>query len=237
MAAESLGIPLEKIHLVASDTAQAENSGSTSASRLTFMAGNSILGAAKEALVKWHDEERPAYGEYVYYPPKTTPLDRETGKSEPNFAYGYVAEAVDLEVDTETGQVWLKKVICADDVGRAINPEQVEGQIEGSVVQAAGYGILENFIQAGGQVLTDTFSTYLIPTVLDIPDRVESIILEVADPIGPFGARGMGEMPFLPLVPAVTAGIHSATGKWLDRFPYTPERVLFELYPDLADSE
>lgn len=226
MAADAVGVSMEKVQLIASDTATTENSGSVSASRMTFMSGNSIRGAAEAALEKWKNEERPAIATYTYYPPRTTPYDVETGKSEPNFAYGYVAEAVEVEVDTETGQVRLLNVICTDDVGRAVNPLQVQGQVEGAVVQAAGYAILENFVQKDGYSLTNTFSTYLIPTVLDIPDQVESDILEYADPIGPFGARGMGEMPYLPLVPAVTAAIHDAIGVWIYEFPLTPERVL-----------
>ena len=119
----------------------------------------------------------------------------------------------------------LLEVLCADDVGRAVNPQQVQGQIEGAVVQAAGYAILENFVHQKGYVQTPHLSTYLIPTVLDIPDQVRSIILEYPDPIGPWGARGMGEMPYLPLTPAVTAAVHDATGIWFDEFPLTPERV------------
>jgi len=229
MAAEALGLPLEKVELVAADTAVTKNSGSVSASRMTFMAGNAIRGAAEKALEAWKNEERPARAEFQYRPPRTTPYDPETGKSEPNFAYGYVAEAVEVEVDVETGQVRLVNVICADDVGKAVNPQQVQGQVEGAVVQAAGYAILENFIQQDGQVLTKTLSTYLIPTILDIPEKVESIILEYADPRGPWGARGMGEMPYLPLAPAVGAAIRNAIGKWFDQFPYTPERILFGL--------
>lgn len=229
MAAEALGLPLEKVELVAADTAVTKNSGSVSASRMTFMAGNAIRGAAEKAVEAWKNEERPARAEFQYRPPRTTPYDPETGKSEPNFAYGYVAEAVEVEVDVETGQVRLVNVICADDVGKAVNPQQVQGQVEGAVVQAAGYAILENFIQQEGQVLTKTLSTYLIPTILDIPEKVESIVLEYADPRGPWGARGMGEMPYLPLAPAVGAAIRNATGKWFDQFPYTPERILFGL--------
>jgi CO/xanthine dehydrogenase Mo-binding subunit len=225
MAAEALGLPFEKVELIASDTASSLNSGSVSASRMTFMAGNAIRGAAKEALQKWQNEERPAIATYKYIPPKTTPYDPETGKAEPNFAYGYVAEAVLSEVDIETGEVTLKKVICANDVGQAINPQQVQGQIEGAVVQAAGYGILENYIQKNGHTFTSKLSTYLIPTVLDIPEEVESIILEYPDPIGPWGARGMGEMPYLPLVPAITASVHDAIGIWFNEFPLTAERV------------
>jgi CO/xanthine dehydrogenase Mo-binding subunit len=226
MAAEALELPIEKTRLVVSDTATTGDSGSASASRMTFMAGNAILGAAEIALKKWRDEERPAIGTYQYRPPKTTPYEPETGKSEPNFAYGYVAEVAEVEVDIETGHVRLLRVWCADDVGTAVNPQLVQGQIEGAVVQAQGYAILENFVQQGGRTLTPYLSTYLIPTVLDVPQEVNSLILECPDPIGPFGARGMGEMPYLPLAPAVMAAVHDATGVWFDDFPLTPDRVL-----------
>lgn len=226
MAAEALGLPIEKIELVLSDTATSLFAGSASASRLTFMAGNSIKGAASLVLEKWKNEERPAIAEYVYKPPKTSMYDPETGKSEPNFAYGYVAEAVEVEVDTETGQISLNNIICADDVGKAVNPLIVQGQIEGAVVQAAGYAIMENYIQEQGVPKTTKLSTYLIPTVLDIPKNVDSLILEYEDPIGPWGARGMGEMPYMPLTPAIIDGVHDATGIWFDDFPLTAERVL-----------
>ena len=225
-AAETLGISLEQVELVVSDTAVTDNSGSVSASRMTFMAGNAIKGACELALLKWQSEERPAIATYQYRPPKTTPYDPQTGKCEPNFAYGYVAQAVAVQVDTETGEIHLKEVISANDVGQAINPQQVQGQIEGAVVQAAGYTVTENFIQKDGYVLTDKLSNYLIPTVLDVPDQVQSLILEYADPIGPYGARGVGEMPFLSLAPAIIAAVHDATGVWFHEFPLTPERVL-----------
>ncbi len=226
MAAEALKVPMEKIHLVVSDTASTPQSGSASASRMTFMAGNAIKGAAEKALEKWANEERPATATFEYRPPKTTPLDPQTGKSEPNFAYGYVAEAIETEVDIETGEVRLLNVICVDDVGHAVNPSLVKGQIEGAVVQAAGYGILENFVQKNSQVLTRYLSTYLIPTIVDIPDQVQPEILEFPDPIGPWGARGMAEMPFLSLVPAIADAVHHATGVWYDAFPLVPERIL-----------
>jgi CO/xanthine dehydrogenase Mo-binding subunit len=226
MASEALGVPMEKIELAVADTAFTGDSGSSSASRMTFMAGNAIRGAAQLALEKWRDEDRPAIAEFKYQPPPTTQIDPVTGKGMPNFAYGYVAETVVLEVDTESGEVRILKVICTDDVGKAINPQQVEGQIEGAVVQAGGYGLIENFIQQDGHVTTDKLSTYLIPTILDVPEMVESVILEFADEHGPFGARGMAEMPFIPLVPAIAAAFHDATGVWMDSFPLTPERVL-----------
>ena len=227
MAAEAVGVPLDKVRLDPSDTASSEDSGSASASRMTFMAGHAIRGAVEAAMVKWQDEDRPAIAKYQYRPPPTTPYDPETGHSEPNFAYGYVAEAATVEVDTETGAVRILNVVCADDVGRAVNPQGVRGQIEGGVVQAAGYAILEDFQQEGGEVQSGLMSTYLIPGILDIPEQVRSIILEYSDPGGPWGVRGMAEMPFIPLTPAIVAAVHDAVGVWFDEFPLTPERVLW----------
>ncbi len=226
MTAEAAGVPIEMVELITADSIETDNSGSVSASRMTFMAGNAVKGAAERALEKWQAEERPAISRYQYRPPATTPYDPVTGECDPNFAYGYVAQAVDLEVDTETGQIRLLDVISANDVGKAINPQQVVSQVEGAVVQATGYVVLEKFVQKDGYVLTPHLSTYLIPGVLDIPDHVRSVVLEYADPIGPFGARGMGEMPYIPLAPAITAALHDATGVWFDDFPLTPERVL-----------
>jgi CO/xanthine dehydrogenase Mo-binding subunit len=193
---------------------------------MTFMAGNAIRGAAELALKMWEDEDRPVVADYNYSPPPTTPFDKNTGEAMPNFAYGYVAETVEVEVDTDTGEIKIINVLCANDVGKALNPQQIVGQIEGAIVQAAGYTMMENFITEGGYIKTDKFSTYLIPTILDIPDRVESEILEFSDAEGPWGARGMGEMPYIPFAPAVTAAIHQATGVWFDSFPLTPEKVL-----------
>jgi CO/xanthine dehydrogenase Mo-binding subunit len=226
IAAETLGFPVEKIELIVSDTAFTGDSGSASASRMTFMAGNSIKGACELAKDKWAAEERPAIAIYQYRPPRTTPFDPQSGKSEPNFAYGYVAQGVTLEIDNETGLIEILEVISVNDVGHAVNPQMVQGQIEGGIVQATGYGILENFIQRDGYVLTNMLSNYLIPTVYDVPGVVKSVILEYEDPIGPYGARGMAEMPFMPLVPAIVAAIHNATGVWFTEFPLTPERIL-----------
>jgi CO/xanthine dehydrogenase Mo-binding subunit len=193
---------------------------------MTFMAGNAIKGAAEAALKKWQAEERPATAEYTYLAPQTTHFDEETGYSTPNFSYAYSAEAVDVDVDTETGHVKLIRVVVADDVGKAINPDLVIGQIEGAVVQAQGYALMEDMKMSGGRVLTDQLSNYLLPTIVDIPRQVDSVMVEVADPNGPWGARGLGEIPFLPLAPAIAAAIHDATGVWIDEFPFTPERVL-----------
>ncbi len=226
IAADAVGVPFEKVKIVASDTAHHESSGSASASRLTFMSGNAIVGAAELALNAWQSEERPAIGEYTYRPPATTPYDPETGYGTPNFTYGYVAQAVEVEVDIETGQIDVLRVINASDVGKAINPKLIEGQIEGGVAQALGYSLMEYLVSEEGRIKNPYFSTYLIPTVLDMPLEVKSLILEYPDPIAPFGARGMAEMPMLPLLPAIAAAIHDATGIWLNNQPFTPDKVV-----------
>ena len=226
MAAEAAGVSFDRVQIVASDTATSESSGSASASRLSFMSGNAISGAAEIALQKWKNEERPAKGEFIYRPPPTTAMDPETGQSNPNFAYGYVAEAVEVEVDIETGQVQLLEVVCANDVGKVINPQQLEGQIEGAIVQAQGYALMEYLVSRDGKILNPYLSTYLIPTSLDVPPKVKSVVLEHPDPVGPWGVRGMAEMPFLPLAPAIAAAIHDATGVWVDSQPFTAQKVV-----------
>jgi CO/xanthine dehydrogenase Mo-binding subunit len=226
MAADFAKIQLEKIELEVSDTATSGSSGSASASRLTFMSGNAIKGAVEQALQKWEKGERPAKATFIYWAPKTSPLDPEDGSCMPNFSYGYVAEQVDVEVNTQTGKVRLINVFCADDVGKAINPQQVKGQIEGAIVQAAGYTLLEKFVQKDGFVKSDSLATYLIPTIMDIPQSTISIIVEEADPIGPAGARGMAEMPYIPLAPAIASAVHDATGVWFNRFPLDEETIL-----------
>ena len=227
MAAEALGIPLEQVRLQLADTATSPgSSGSVSASRMTFMAGNAIRGAAEAALEKWAREERPAVAEHTYLAPKTTTFDPQTGHGAPNVSYGYVAEAVEVTVDTETGELRILRVVCADDVGKAVNPTMIEGQIEGGVAQAVGWATCENFITDEGRVLTPRLSNYLIPTVRDVPERVDSVIVEYPSPLGPWGVRGMGEMPFLPLAPALVAAVHDVTGAWIDELPLTAERLL-----------
>ncbi len=229
MTAEAVGVPIQCVKIIAADTAETMTSGSVSASRMTFMAGNAVRGAAKLALEAWNNEDRPAIGRFQYRPPKTTPYDPMTGKSEPNFAYGYVAQAVEVEVDVETGFVRVLRVVNASDVGRAINPQQVQGQIEGAVVQAVGYALMEHLVSIEGKIRNPFLSTYLIPTVLDVPVEVKSVILEYPDPIGPFGARGMAEMPFIPIAPAIAAAVHDATGVHFNEIPLTPDRVVAKL--------
>lgn len=226
MAAMAIGIDYERVETVYSDTASTGDSGSASASRLTWMSGNSILGAVEEATKKWNDGERPARGEFRFVPPPTQTLDPVTGAGQPNFTYGYVAEVVDLSVDIETGHIRVDRVICANDVGKIINRVLVEGQVEGAIVQAHGYTITEDLQVRDARITNPRLSTYLIPGIDDIPAEIRTILLEHPDPLGPWGARGMAEMPLVPYAAAVVAALHDATGVWFHQLPLTPSRVL-----------
>jgi CO/xanthine dehydrogenase Mo-binding subunit len=225
IAAEVLGIDPARVTLRVDHSDITDSSGSSSASRMSFMAGNAIQGAAHQALAAWENEERPARAEFTFRPRPTTAYARETGESDPNITYGYCAQVADVAVDLDTGHVTVKRLISVNDVGRAINPQQVEGQIEGAVAQAVGWTLLEEFVQENGKTLTPHLSTYLIPGVLDVVEEIVPVILEYPDPQGPLGARGMAEMPFIPTAPAIAAAIHDATGVWIDRLPFTPPRV------------
>jgi CO/xanthine dehydrogenase Mo-binding subunit len=226
MAADALGLSMDKIELISSDTGLVKDAGSVSASRMTFFIGNAIKEGAEEALARWANEERPVHLDHTYLPHQTTPPDPETGQCDPNVAYAYTAQAAEVVVDMETGQVKIDKIYCAIDVGKAINPQQVVGQIQGGLVQSVGYAVMENFVEKDGRVLTPSLSTYMVPTVLDIPSEMNIIVLEIPDPRGPWGARGLGEVMNMCLAPAVTAALHDATGIWFDHFPLVPEEVL-----------
>lgn len=227
IAAEALGLPPDKISMITDDSSEVPNAGSASASRMTLMGGRAVHDAALAALARWHeDEERPAVATVQYRPPATSTLDPTTGAGRPNYCYGYVAQAVEVQVNTLTGQVQVLAIISVHDVGKAINRQQVEGQIEGCLAQALGYALLEHFQVRDGKILTPYFSNYLLPTVLDMPTVIVPVIMELADPNGPYGARGMSEMALVPLAPAIAAAIHDATGAWLTQQPMTPERVL-----------
>ncbi|MEM9200409.1 MAG: xanthine dehydrogenase family protein molybdopterin-binding subunit [Actinomycetota bacterium] len=226
IAADATGVELDLVDGHFSDTATSGDPGSASASRLTFMAGNSILGAAEEAEKAWRDGSRPARGFFRYTPPPTEALDADTGTGAPNFCIGYLAQCVEVTVDIDTGHIRVDRVTSTHDVGAAINPRLVQGQIEGAVVQAHGYTLSEDLQLVDGFITNPRFSGYLIPGIGDIPLEVDSQILEFADPLGPFGARGVAEMPFIAYAPALIAAVHDATGVWFDSFPLTPSRVL-----------
>jgi CO/xanthine dehydrogenase Mo-binding subunit len=225
IAVHELGIQPDQVEICASDTSLSQDAGAAAASRLTYFAGNAVKLAAEKALRDWQDESRPAVGEARWESPATTSPDPETGACIDNVSYSFAAQAVKGEVDLETGLVHLDEVIAAQDVGKAINPKKIEGQIEGAVVQAQGWSLLEDFAVDKGMILADNLRTYLVPTVLDIPNQISSIQIERPDPIGPYGVRGVGEIPFVPLAPAVIAAIKNATGLWFNHLPLKPEEL------------
>jgi CO/xanthine dehydrogenase Mo-binding subunit len=224
IAAETLSLPLEAVVMITDSSAEAPNTGSVSASRMTLMGGRAVKDACELALRNLATTGVPS-ATVQFKPPATTELD-ELGQGTPHYCYGYVAQAVEVEVDITTGEVAVLNVVSVNDVGRAINRQQVEAQIEGCVAQAIGYALTEDFRIKNGRILTPHFSNYLLPTALDVPAQIYSVIMETPDPQGPFGARGMSEMPLVPFGAAVASAIHHATGAWVSDMPFTPERVL-----------
>src|SRR5262249_3704463 len=238
IAAETLGLALERVQMITDDSAEAPNAGSASASRMTLMGGQAVRQACLAARVHWSaSEDYHGVATYQFHPSATTPLDPVSGAGRPNYCYGYAAQAVEVEVNTLTGQVQVLRVISVHDVGRAINRQQVEGQIEGCLAQALGYALLEHFQVSGGKVLTPSFSTYLLPTVLDMPSEIVPVVLELADPNGPYGPRAVAGLALRPFAPAVAMAIHDATGVWLSQQPMTPERVLAALKAQSTEGE
>jgi len=153
------------------------------------------------------------------FDPPITPLD-ENGQGTPYAVFGFGAHMAEIEVDAELGTVRVLQVIAAHDVGRAINPTLIEGQIEGGVAQGLGMALMEEWFPGKGENLHD----YLIPTVGDIPP-VESILIEDPSSIGPFGAKGIGEQAVIPTAPAILNAIHDAVGVRIPKTPATPDRV------------
>jgi len=158
------------------------------------------------------------------YDPPTKPLD-ENGQGVPYALYGYAAQLAILDVDTRLGVVKLKKFIAAHDVGKAINPTLAEGQIQGGIAQGVGLALMEEFIPGRTENLHD----YLIPTIGDIPP-IESILVEVPDSNGPFGAKGLGEHVLIPTAPSVLNAIAHASGARVTELPATPDKVLAAMH-------
>ena len=235
IAAETLGVSLEQVEMAPLDTAVVPNAGSASASRHVYVSGNAVMRVCQIAKAKWEDLLRAETGEmhleaeHTYHTRSaraTTTYDPETGQCDPHITYGYATQIALVEVDTETGEVEVLKLWAAQDLGRVVNPGMAIGQIGGGVHMGLGYALMEEFIQEEGLVRTPSFAEYQIPTVLDMPREIVPLIVEVAEPTGPYGAKGLGEMTTLPTAPAVISAIHDATGGWITALPATPEKVL-----------
>jgi CO/xanthine dehydrogenase Mo-binding subunit len=164
-------------------------------------------------------------GSGTFNPQTPEELDPETGAGIPYGAYSYATQLVEVEVDTETGEFEVLRVVAAHDVGRAVNPMNIEGQIEGGIVMGLGYAAMEEMVlDEGGHLLTTDFRTYLLPTALDTPS-MESIIVEEPEPSGPFGAKGMGELSLCPTAAAMINAVYDAVGVDITSLPITAEKI------------
>jgi aldehyde oxidoreductase len=255
IAADALGVPAASLRLVAGDTDLTADAGKTSASRQTFVSGNAAklagedlrkqilrLGNVGDGAVLAFGRGRVTLrdgaaeraidltalaavsGDDVLmgtgsYDPPTTPLDAN-GQGIPYATYAFAAQMAEVEVDVELGTVKVLRIIAAHDVGRAVNPQQVEGQIHGGIAQGLGLALMEEFIPGRNENLHD----YLIPTIGDVPE-IECLLIEDAEPLGPYGAKGIGEPALVPTAPAIFNAIHHATGVRLRHAPATPDRV------------
>ena len=256
ICADALGMPLAQFTLIGADTDLTPDCGKTSGSRQTYVTGSAALRAGQtlrkrilkmsnmglqaklslesDTLVvsKGSETRRIVLSDLVAdgngyvlsaeetYDPPTRPLD-ENGQGAPYAVYGYGAQLVELSVDMSLGTVKVHKITAAHDVGRIINPQLAEGQVEGGIAQGLGLALMEEFIPGRTENLHD----YLIPTTGDMP-QIETILLEVPDPEGPMGAKGLGEHVLIPTAPAILNAIRHATGALVTQLPALPHRVL-----------
>ncbi|OGQ11112.1 MAG: hypothetical protein A2026_19965 [Deltaproteobacteria bacterium RBG_19FT_COMBO_46_12] len=162
-----------------------------------------------------------------FYDPTNENLDREF-KGNLSVTYAYGTHGVEVEVDKETGQVKILRYVAAHDVGRAINPMLLEGQVYGGATQGIGYALTERLILQNGKVMNPNFLDYKMLTAKDVP-KIETIVIETDDPFGPFGAKGIGEPGLVPTAPAIANAIYDAVGVRIKDLPITPEKVLAAL--------
>jgi CO/xanthine dehydrogenase Mo-binding subunit len=156
-----------------------------------------------------------------FFDPETTRLDPKTGQGIPYATYAFATHLAEVEVDTETGKVKVNRIVACHDVGKALHPKNVEGQITGGVAMGLGFALMEEFIPEE----TSSFITYLIPTAKDVPDVIP-ILVEDKEPSGPFGAKGVGEPALIPTAPAILNAIADALGQRIYHLPANLERVL-----------
>jgi CO/xanthine dehydrogenase Mo-binding subunit len=161
--------------------------------------------------------------------PEATPLDPDTGEGKAYATYSFGTHVAAVQVDVETGEVQVTKFAAFNDVGRAINPTGVEGQIEGGLTTGLGYALMEELIVEEGRIQNPDFAQYLIPTSLDTPDDISVRVVEEAEPSGPFEAKGVGEPASIPTAPAILNAIHDACGVWITEAPAVSERVFWTL--------
>ena len=240
MAGDALGVPAESVEVAQPDTSVVPDSGPTVASRTAMVVGRLVIEASRrlrdqvEAVTG-----RPfadSYREYARtrghlrvdqkfepYPGEGFDDATYTGDAYP--AFGWAACVAEVDVDLDTCEVTVRKVVAVDDVGRVIHRVLAEGQVEGGTLQAIGYGTIEEIKLQDGRYLNDRLATYIIPTAMDAP-RIETILVEAPYSGSPHGAKGVGELPMDVGAPAVVAAIADATGAWVRELPATPGRIM-----------
>ena len=255
IAAEVLGVEADAVALVSGDTETTPFDAQTAASRVTVSVGNAVLRAATDAreqlvqlaadrleanpvdltcrdgriFVQGSPDRGFTLGDLARYA-QTRGAGPVLGRGAfasrlPQSLHGFGTQIVEVEVDEETGEVALTRIIAAHDVGCAINPQNVEGQIQGGVTQAIGHSLMEAVqYSPAGDPLTAGFLDYKIPTSLDLPS-IEALIVEEPDDEGPFGARGIGEPPILAMAPAIANAIYDAVGVRITSLPITAEKI------------
>jgi len=263
IAAEELGVSIDKIRVITNDTDVTPDCESTSASRVTYISGKAVQLAAKKAKeilfekasehldtepekLCLHDgmiyaRQNPERSITVanalrmyfmqgvsavgYFLPETVPLTAETGQGSPCATYAFAGCVAEVQVDSATGQVEVLKLVSIADVGKAINPVSVEGQIEGGASMGIGYALMEEIKTQEGATQNTSFTDYVIPTAMDMQD-MESIIIEESEPTGPYGAKGFSEVAVTPIAGAILNAICNAIGVQIAEIPATPEKVL-----------
>jgi CO/xanthine dehydrogenase Mo-binding subunit len=268
LVAQELGIPYDDTFIISADTSRTPDAGPVSASRSTYVQGNSAVKASQDLkksmselagellhtdpnqlqyqnglvfdqndpsrFITFHHlaGEMHKRGRRVrgtgYHNITTADVDPATSQGDAYASYAWASQLAEVEVDTETGKVTVLRLASATDAGKAINPKMVEGQIEGGAVQGLGFALMEEMKVEQGVFLNSKLSTYLIPTAADVP-MIEPLIVEVYDPTGPYGAKGVAEPATIPTAPTIFNAINNAIGKRFYSTPATPEKILKSL--------
>jgi len=244
LVAAELGLAADEVDMAAQDTALVPDSGPTVASRTAMVVGGLLIQAARR--LRATVEERNAGAAFAdvrardaathgptridqqFEPYPHVHFDDDTYRGDAYPAFGWAACVATVDVDLDSGEVTVRDVVAADDIGTVIHPVLAEGQVEGGTLQAIGYATIEEIKLRHGRYLNDRLATYIIPTALDAP-RIHAILVEAPFSGAPHGAKGVGELPMDVGAPAVVAAIHDAVGAWIHELPASPERILAAL--------
>ena len=234
-AAEELGIPTEYVNVLLGDTDHCPDGGPTTASRQSYVSGNAARLAAKDVARQLAAAESGTRikAQYEYWAPKTKPLG---AGGDMHVAFGFCAQAALCEIDMRSGEVTVRKVVAAHDVGRALNPLTLEGQIEGGIVMCIGYTLTEHYIQEDGVPWTNVMARYKAPNITHAP-KIVSHIVEHKTAAGPFGAKGVGELPSIPTSSAITNAIYRATGVRVRSLPVDQDELLRAIRAEATEVE